>query len=171
MVGVNAHYTHYQILPASIMSDPNTPPYTVANLGRDAGTGATSTLYGSIVYTTGCHSGLSVNDQAAVSQGTDFAQVMTNAGAMFIGNTGFTYGDSSSIALSETLMTDLVTNFGIQNMTVGHALLLAKQQYLTQSNVTGFTAFDEKVLNVSTLYGLPQYGLVFPHQVPPPKTK
>jgi hypothetical protein len=51
---------------------------------------------------------------------------------------------------------------------VGKALALAKQQYLTACGAFGFGEYDVKVLDISTLYGLPMYEVQFPIVPPTP---
>src|SRR5262249_58764514 len=62
----------------------------------------------SLVYTIGCHSGLSVIDSdlssdAPYTYKVDFPSAANKQGGNWLGNTGYGYGDSDLIAYSEKL--------------------------------------------------------------------
>jgi len=125
----------------------------------------TANLAGIILYTVGCRSGLNVPD---VDSGTgpltlDFAQAFAQKGATYVANTGTGYGDTSEMALSELLLYYFTQRLGkTGGTTVGEALMKAKQQYIHWAGIAGFGLFDEKVLGISTLYGLPMYEVSLP---------
>ena len=113
-----------------------------------------------LLFSMGCHSGLSVSD---VSVGTelDWPQAVTGTreGRLYEGNTGYGYGDTDAVALGERLMALYAQALnGADN--VGQALMLAKQQYAATTAV--LNPFDEKVLQESVFYGLPFYKLSAP---------
>ena len=61
----------------------------------------------------GCHSGLSVSDITIGRTNQDWAQTLGRQGSLYIGNTGFGYGDTETVAYTEQLMAlfaDLVTS-------------------------------------------------------------
>ena len=52
----------------------------------------------------GCHAGLSVFDAFVASNNLDWAQLFAQKGAAaYVANTGYGYGDSTTIAYSEDL--------------------------------------------------------------------
>ena len=71
-------------------------------------------------------------------------------------NTGFGYGDDTSVALGERLV-GLYAKALDGKVSVGRALMIAKQQYAASTAVLG--PYDEKVLQESVFYGLPLYNL------------
>jgi len=79
-----------------------------------------------------------------------------------VGNTGYGYGDTDAVALSEELMSDFASNLGAEaTVPVGQALIKAKQEYALNS--MGFYGpYDEKVLIEATLYGVPMYRVSVP---------
>ena len=52
----------------------------------------------------GCHSGLSVSDITIGQTNEDWAQALGQQGSLFVGNTGFGYGDTETVAYTERLM-------------------------------------------------------------------
>ena len=110
-----------------------------------------------LLFSMGCHSGLSVSDVSIGAQ-LDWAQAITGAkqGGLYAGNTGFGYGDDTTVALSERLM-GLYAQALDGRVSAGAALMIAKQQYAATTAV--LNPYDEKVLQESTFYGLPIYGL------------
>jgi CSLREA domain-containing protein len=131
-------------VPSSVLASP-------ANAGK---------LSRRLLFSMGCHSGLSVSD---VSVGTelDWPQAITGTGqgGLYEGNTGYGYGDTDAVALGERLMALYAEALnGASN--VGQALMLAKQEYAATTEV--LNPFDEKVLQESTFYGLPLYKLSAP---------
>ena len=120
----------------------------------------------SLVFSMGCHSGLSVSDiliGGAANQ--DWAQTLGSMGSLFVGNTGFGYGDTASVAYTEQLMAlfaaqltepfDLNPGTGVSSSTVGQALAWAKNEYV--AGLQTFSVYDEKAVQESTFYGLPFY--------------
>ncbi|MDH4148150.1 MAG: PKD domain-containing protein [Acidimicrobiia bacterium] len=115
---------------------------------------------GSVIFSTGCHSGLSVSDILIAPTGavaTDWAQTILGRGAAaYLGYTGYGHGDDTAVALSEALMVSFACGLE-EYATVGEALLYAKQDYAADLTVYG--AFDEKALVQATLYGIPFFRL------------
>ncbi len=121
---------------------------------------------GAIAFTMGCHSALSVSD-ISIGQTPDWAQAWSQHGASYVGNTGFGYGETETIALSEALMVGFAERLD-GSMTIGQALAFAKSQYA--SNLASYGIYDEKVLMEATFYGLPMYVIAAqgePLPVPP----
>ncbi|MBM7786692.1 Vgb family protein [Tenggerimyces flavus] len=163
-VAVNAHYNHYQALPA----DQFTAGGQADLLEAEDATPAA----GSVLFTMGCHAGLNVPDIAVAAPGPadqkrlgDWAQLASGRSALFTGNTGFGYGDTDVVAYSERLMTHYaqgLTDSTIDpdpgvDVTAGQALLFAKQKYFGDLGVVG--VYDAKVLQQTTFYGLPTYRI------------
>ena len=86
----------------------------------------------------------------------DWAQTYASQGALYAANTGYGYGDTTSVALSERLMAQFAERLD-GTMTVGQAMIFAKQQYFGDLGLYG--AYDEKALQEATFYGLPMYKL------------
>ena len=86
----------------------------------------------------------------------DFAQTYASQGALYAANTGYGYGDTTSVALSERLMAEFAERLD-GTMTVGQAMIFAKQQYFGDLGLYG--AYDEKAIQEATFYGLPMYRL------------
>jgi CSLREA domain-containing protein len=148
IVSMNSHFdeTHLQapngdLVNSSVLADP-------ANAGK---------LSRRLLFSMGCHSGLSVDDVTVGTQ-LDWPQAITGAaqGGVYEGNTGYGYGDDQTVALSERLM-GLYAQALDGTVSVGRALMLAKQQYLATAEVV--SPYDEKVLEEATFYGLPLFNL------------
>jgi hypothetical protein len=161
---LNSHFEHHRLIP-------NGAEYVYA---AEVTTDTTEYKH-ALIFTVGCHSGLNVpdDDQPDPQLAADWAQVFLAKQALFIGNTGFGYGDSDLIAYSERLMTNFVQELGYWhngNMpTVGIALARAKQRYFNSTGAESFSNYDEKALEEMTLYGLPMMGISVPNTttVPP----
>ncbi|MBK7181417.1 MAG: hypothetical protein IPH82_30275 [Chloroflexi bacterium] len=102
----------------------------------------------------------------------DFAQAFNGRGAAFIANTGFGYGDSDAVGYlkpARNLGQELVNG---SPLSIGEALMLAKQAYYTNVGYGAFSDYDEKVLSEWTLYGWammqaqlpPSQGQLLPEQ-------
>ena len=117
--------------------------------------GLASAFQSEIVFSMGCHSGLNAPDSYGGTRRGDWAQTFAERGtAVFVGNTGYGYGDFKTVALSERLMKLFAQNLD-GNLDVGRALLEAKRDYyLSAGNYQGY---DEKVLQEAVFYGLPMY--------------
>jgi CSLREA domain-containing protein len=169
ITSVNAHFDHNRLQPASESSGLGSVADVIAS-GPD-------TLRRAIVFSMGCHSGLSVSDiqiggatsPPAPGPGDpqrDWVQTFAEQGAVYAANTGYGYGDTEAVALSELLMTHFADNLN-GSMTVGQALQFAKHRYAAGALLYG--SFDDKVLMEATFYGLPFYAIgADAPPVPPP---
>ena len=164
-ISVNAHYDAYRALPAHEFTTNST-----ADLLKT--TDLPSSLSNSILFTIGCHAGLSVADtfvNVATASPTDLARVndwaqsTSNHGGLLAGNTGYGYGDDTAVAYSEKLMANFAAALN-GTMTVGQALVSAKQSYLHLP----LAAVDAKVMEQATFYGLPMYRVGTSGQEAPP---
>ena len=148
---INAHFEHWQAIPAQVAGGVVTPEDVSAS----------ALLSGTLNYSIGCHSGLSVPDEEASAHGLDFAQAILGRGGTWIANTGYGYGDADTVGYSELLMTLFSRNLAGGN-NVGHALREAKAEYFNLTGPHSFSPYDEKVLAQSTLYGLPMMRVQLP---------
>lgn len=118
------------------------------------------TLEGAVPYSAGCHSGLPVTN--AGFQPLDLPQEMLRKKAVaYLANTGFGWGLSSGLGLSERLV-DLFTQQMLAGGTVavGEAWVEAKRRYFLEQ--TEVDVFDKKILEEWTIFGLPMYRVVGP---------
>ena len=144
---VNAHYDHYRALPA----DQNAAG-TEANLFTTADLQSTP---GRLVITIGCHSGTPVSDLlVAAGLAPDWDQSYSAKGAIgYIAQSTFGLGETAGVAYSEKLQALLAERLD-GSLTVGQALVFAKQEYSAMPLTGGY---DVKVIDGSGLYGLPMY--------------
>jgi hypothetical protein len=140
---LNAHYNHYELQPAA-----GTPLVTTSALP--------SSIPGRILFTMGCHGGLNVSDALGgdAAKLSDWVQASLKAKvATYIANTGFGYGDSASVALSERLLALFANNLHSDSNSVGEEWLATVQQYFATAGA--YDVYDEKVLQETTFFGLP----------------
>ncbi len=143
----NAHYDHYRALPAlGNLTGSEADLFTVDDVsGLD--------LANRIIFTMGCHGGLNVDATAGgVTVGEDWAEVYGGLRAVYIGNTGYGYGDSVTVALTEQVMVNLAERLD-GRYTIGQALSDAKQEQFGKAGLYG--VYDLKAIEEATLYGLP----------------
>ncbi|HST17593.1 MAG TPA: PxKF domain-containing protein [Gaiellaceae bacterium] len=159
ILSVNAHYNHWELAPASPQ------PIVKSGLVDSSvlpGIATNSQLRNAILFTMGCHAGLSVSDTfpaatAKQQQLRDWAQAFAQNGAgVFVANTGYGYGDYKAIALSEQLMTMFAHNLASDG-TIGRKLMLAKQKYF--GTIGTADPYAAKALQEATFYGLPFYAI------------
>jgi hypothetical protein len=159
IASINAHYDHYRALPAAgNAANGDSDLFTTQQV--DA---ISPGLPGRTIFSMGCHSGLNVSDilitvpdPGQAKRLLDWPQVYAQQGALYAGNTGYGYGDTAAVALSEQLMALFAERLD-GSMAVGQALTYAKQEYFGSLGVYG--VYDEKVLVEATFYGLPMYRL------------
>jgi hypothetical protein len=131
----------------------------------------------SLVYSVGCHSGLSVPESAIVNPSSnsrytaDWVNAILKQGGNLVGNTGYGYGDTEAVAYSEKLALfyteALGRDLGANNPTLGDSLALAKRRFVESAGAGSFSAFDEKAMLEWTLYGLPGIRAVVPNPFNP----
>ena len=128
---------------------------------------------GKLVFTMGCHAGLSVpDDQTGVGDDyvgdpdprLDIAQAMARRQGVLVGSTGYGYGDTEAVAGTEALigafadqMTTAFDADAAKGQPIGLALAEAKRQYL--GSLSAITPYDEKSSIQFAMYGMPQYRL------------
>ena len=118
------------------------------------------TFDGRIVFSMGCHAGLNVPDAflPQSQRGFDWADAFAGARtAVFVGNTGYGFGDTDLLAYGEDLNRRFAQSMVAGALTVGQSLTQAKQDYAGSLGVFG--VYDEKTMSELTLYGLPMWKL------------
>lgn len=156
VVAANAHYDQYRMLPGASSSSSST-----ASLVTTADVTAASGLAYRILFSIGCHFGLDVPEAYApnaadAARRLDWAQAYAQEGvAAMIGNLGYGYGDIATIGFDERLMADLARNLD-GSMSIGEGLNAATQTYF--SSASALSPYDLKVLQQTTLWGLPMYS-------------
>ena len=92
------------------------------------------------------------------SRGNDWAEAFRGGkAAVFVGNTGFGFGDTDLLAYGEDLNRRFAASMASGELTLGEALAQAKQDYAGSLGLVG--VYDEKTLAELTLYGLPMWQL------------
>jgi len=158
---LNAHADFYRALPAIGNATGSTSdPFTVNDIINSPGTDLSKTL----LFTMGCHAGLSVSDVSVGVPTADWSQVLSGRGALYAANTGFGYGDTDAVALGEELMR-LFSQQLTSAANLGTAMAQAKQLYFTNRPVV--SPYDEKTLQEVVFYGLPMYHVKTPSQSTP----
>lgn len=121
-----------------------------------------SDLTGMVLYTSGCHSGLSVPDldPANDPRPLDLPEEMaTKKVVAYIGNTGYGWGLHEGSSYTEKLMQG-ITDQLLKNSSIsmGKAMAEAKRDYRLHEK--RYDVFDEKVIHELTLFGIPNYLVV-----------
>ncbi|HSC50704.1 MAG TPA: PxKF domain-containing protein [Gaiellaceae bacterium] len=149
-----AHYSHWLAQPAQVTPTDLTGLATTGDVAADA-------YPNRLLFTVGCHSALNVPDTiATVSPGDqqrlkDWAQAyMAAKAAVYIGNTGFGYGDTDVIDLSERLMDHFAATLNTGG-TIGEQWVQALHRYYSEPS--NYDVIDEKVMVEANMYGLPFY--------------
>jgi hypothetical protein len=172
LLSVNAHFDHRTILTA--VGDAQGYGAAGGLLGAEevAQRAGPDGFEGTLVFSMGCHAGLSVSDIAlsgpelSEGLGQDWAQTITSRGGLYAGSTGYGYGDRERIAFTEELMARFARRLDGSAPNVGIALAAAKQSYFGRLLTPG--VYDAKVLQQTTLYGLPTWRVLGPATPPPP---
>ena len=163
VVDMNAHYDHTRSLPALGNSTADeTDLVTTAEIA------ANPLLTRRLLFTMGCHAGLSVPKAYTdvPAKDADWAQTYSaKQAAVYFANTGFGYGDTAAVALSEEVMRQFALRLD-GSMTVGEAAVYAKQAYFGQLGAYG--PYDEKAMQEATFYGLPMWKVGTGGTTPPP---
>jgi Tol biopolymer transport system component len=145
---LNAHADHLRLEPAAGAL------FTTADLPALP----TNALENRLVFSMGCHAGLSAADVVVGAQ-LDWPQAYGQRGATYLGNTTYGYGDTVVVAYSEELNA-LFAQRVTAGSTAGDALVTAKQTYFGTRGVFG--VYDEKAMGGFTLYGLPMWAVSGP---------
>jgi len=169
VTSLNAHFDHTALASSkrdAVRSDDllTTSDVTAAAGGR---------LARKVLFTMGCHAGLAVPDAylpggAVDPLALDWAQALAaQEVSVYVANTGFGIGDTSAVAYSERLM-GLYAKLLDGSVSAGQALAYAKQAYYGSLGAVG--VYDVKILQQTTFYGLPFWGVGTSAPVPPPVT-
>jgi len=159
---LNAHFSHYQLAPALWSPLDVTSLFTATEIALSV-----TDLSGTINYSVGCHSGLNICAACSANPASalDFPQAFAQKRAVWIGNTGYGYGDDTAPALNEELMVRFTRRLGrAEAVPIGQALMEVKQNYALNSLGT-YGPYNEKALYVLTLFGLPTYRVSTPFPV------
>jgi predicted outer membrane repeat protein len=161
IVSPNAHFDHEALLPAAADS---------AGFFGDSDLVLTSDFGDdilpdrSLLFTMGCHAGLSVSDVQLGFASADWAELFASGDNQWLAHTTYGYGDTEIVAYSERLATLFAANVALLlegasggPTSLGDAMRLAKQQYLATTLV--LTPYDEKIMQSWTYYGLPMYTI------------
>ena len=147
---VNGHFSHQGTQAAR--SVPRTAIRPTRLFVDDIGA---TDFAGSLIFTLGCHSGLSVSEDGIHSLRPDWAEAFGRAGAgAYIAQSGFGYGSSDSVQLTEALLVSFSERLD-GNYTIGQALRLAKNSYLAEVGAGSISVYDEKSSQQAILFGLP----------------
>jgi hypothetical protein len=149
-----AHYSHWVAQPALVTPTDLTGLATTADVAANA-------YPNRLLFTVGCHSALNVPDTIANVSADDqkrlkdWAQAyMAAKAAVYIGNTGFGYGDTDVVDLSERLMDHFAAKLDTGG-TIGEQWVQALHQYYSEPS--NYDVLDEKVMVEANMYGLPFY--------------
>ncbi len=153
IISPNSHYDHHRLLPSQEnLNETEANLFTIDDLPGD--------LSDVIIFTMGCHSGLNVDGSiGTATEDRDWPEVYSALNAIYIGNTGYGYGDSATIALTESIMANLAGNLN-GTFTIGQALTQAKQDQFSKAGLYG--VYDLKAIEEATLYGLPFWQIDVP---------
>ena len=108
-------------------------------------------LNGSIIYTMGCHAGLTIPEVNDLSQ-----TVLSNGTIAYIAPTGYGLGGVITVAGHEKLL-EYLTKRIARGEEVGFAVMNAKNDYYLDN--FNQDKLDEKVIRSLTLYGFPMYAV------------
>jgi alpha-tubulin suppressor-like RCC1 family protein len=115
---------------------------------------AAQDLSGNLVLSVGCHSGQLIADgalrNAADPLGLDFAQAVARKGGTFVGQTGYAFGATASVAYSEDLLARYVALLG--SLSAAPAAARAINEYLAEQPY--LDPYDEKVVQELAVHGV-----------------
>ncbi|MFN8485560.1 MAG: C25 family cysteine peptidase [Anaerolineae bacterium] len=158
LVGLNQHGYHDRLV----------SPQRTAVTAQDIAT-SQADMRRALIIALACHAGLNIPDAGGPNT-LDLPQVFARKGAAYVGNTGFGWAVGESVGLTEALANAYINQLlSVQSsgqpspsVTIGEALRDAKRRYYLSTRY--FDAYDEKVVNEFTLYGLPMFKFT-----PPPR--
>jgi hypothetical protein len=162
-----AHYSHWTAQPAKLSPVPVFSDFaTTADVDP-------SHPNGQLLFTVGCHSGLNVPDTIATVAAADQKRLldwaqgyMRSKTAVYVANTGFGYGETTTVDLSERLMDHFADNIN-SGGSIGEQWVRALHQYYAEPS--NYDVIDEKVMIEANMYGLPFYDITgTPQNVPTP---
>jgi CSLREA domain-containing protein len=130
---------------------------------------STVNLENAIIFSAGCHSGYNIvnqHDVPYVTREPDWAQAFASKGATLIAGTGYQYGDTDFLEYSERIYLEFSKQLRVGSgpVSIGKALIAAKQTYLAQTPV--IRGLHEKALLEATIFGLPMLSVDLPGRLP-----
>ena len=143
IIALNGHFDHFRTLTAG------------GDIASTTDFGGTSVPFGSLLFTLGCNSGISMPNVwiTGTSPATlDWAEALSVKRSSLVANTGFGYGDDTTIAYSEELMRLFARNLD-GSMSIGQAHAFAKSLYY--GGLSAVSSYDLKAMQESVFYGLP----------------
>jgi hypothetical protein len=164
IISPNAHYSHWLAQPAG--------PNPITNLNQMVTTAdvpGADKIAGRIVFNMGCHGGLNVPDLLTgdATRKKDWVDsYLQGKNAVYIANTGFGYGDTVTVALTERLLRLFGQKLNSADTSVGEQWIDAVQTYYLTAG--DYDVFDEKAMIEATFYGLPFYHFKTPGSSTPP---
>jgi len=164
----NAHFNHFVAQSAYGFDNETADLLSSSELANAGSITGMPPLKNDLSYTLGCHGGMNIPDgdvtlidpASGFDNSLDFAQAMARQGSVYVAVTGYGLAGVNSIAGTEKLLSMFSEELK-RSLTVGKALLTAKQRYL--SELSTVTEYDEKASLETILYGLPMYNLVLPN--------
>ncbi len=169
----NAHYDHESLLPSAANTAGTYGPGDLVTTADFSGTNAGRLPDQALIFTMGCHAGLSADDVQLGFAALDWAQLYAGGGDQFLGHTTYGYGDTEIVAFSERLsslfaanVAKLLAGSAGAPATLGDAIRMAKRSYLAGTLV--LTPYDEKVTQSLTYYGLPMYSIAGANRIATP---
>jgi hypothetical protein len=164
IISPNAHYDFESLLPAA-----NDGTYfETGDLVSTADFTSTNLPERSVIFSMGCHAGLSVSDVQLGVTALDWAELYADGDNPWLAHTTYGYGDTEIVAYSERLAELFAQQLVLGadgSGSLGDALRIAKQDYLASTLV--LSPYDEKILQSFTYYGLPMYTVGGPEVVQP----
>jgi hypothetical protein len=162
IVSPNAHYSHWLAQPAG----PN-PITALSQMVNTADVPGAAQLAGKLIFVMGCHSGLNVanglgGDPARLKDWVESYQ--DSKAAVYIAQTGFGYGDTETVALTERLLGLFAQKLNRGSTTIGEQWIEALNSYYLSAGA--YDVFDEKAMIEATFYGLPFYRFQTPGSAP-----
>jgi len=112
----------------------------------------------SVIFSMGCHAGLSVSDVQLGVTALDWAELYAGGDNPWLAHTTYGYGDTEIVAYSERLaelFAKRLVDSANGSESLGDSIRAAKQDYLASTLV--LSPYDEKILQSFTYYGLPMY--------------
>jgi Mg-chelatase subunit ChlD len=164
IISPNAHYSHWLAQPAG-----PSPISNIAQMVTSADVPGADKIAGRIVFNMGCHGGLNVPDNLPgdAARKKDWVDSYLQAkNAVYIANTGFGYGDTVTVALTERLLRLFGQKLNSAPTTIGEQWIDALQTYYLTAG--DYDVFDEKAMIEATFYGLPFYRFRVPGSTNPP---
>ena len=126
-------------------------------------------IAGRIVFNMGCHGGLNIPDLLSgdAARKKDWVDsYLQSKNAVYIANTGFGYGDTVTVALTERLLKLFGEKLNSANTSIGEQWVDTLQTYYLTAG--DYDVFDEKAMIEATFYGLPFYHFRVPGTTTPP---